>query len=180
ATVQVATSLTISASVNNDPGAGNLNWTLTENGTACSPGCGTLSGTSGATTTYSAPATPPATNTTVILTGTSATDATKSASASLLIPSIGITVTPAAPPPVVGTQSLPLTATLVNDKNNQGVTWTISCAAPPCGSLSASASLSGVPITYTAPAPPASDLQVTVTATSVANSDAVASGLVTV
>ena len=60
------------------------------------------------------------------------------------------------------------------------MTWTISCPAPPCGSTSAPSSLSGIPVTYTAPAPPANDLQVMVTATSVANSDAVASALVTV
>ena len=180
ATVQVAASLQIGGSVNNDPGTGNLNWTLTENGNACSPGCGTISGTSGPGITYMAPATPPASNATVILTASSATDATKSASASLLIPSVGITVTPAAPPPVVGTQSVPLTATLVNDKNNQGVNWTVSCSTPPCGNVSAASSLSGVPITYTAPDPPASDLQVTVTATSIANSDAAASALITV
>jgi dienelactone hydrolase len=180
ATVQVASSLQISGSVNNDPGSGNVNWTLNENGNACSPGCGTISSTSGSSTTYMAPLTPPASNATVTLTADSATDATKSASASLLIPSIGITVTPAAPPPVLGTQSVPLTATLVNDKNNQGVTWTVSCPASPCGSLSAPSSLSGVSITYTAPAPPASDLQVTVTAVAVANSDAMASAIITV
>ena len=180
ATVQVAASLPINGSVNNDPGSGNLNWTLTENGNACSPGCGTISGTSGTSTTYTAPATPPASNATVILTASSATDSTKSASASLLIPSVGITVSPAAPPPVVGTQSVGLTATLVNDNKNQGVNWTVSCPTSPCGNVSAASSLSGVPITYTAPDPPASDLQVTVTATSVANSDAMASALITV
>ncbi len=177
ATVQVAASLTVSGSVNNDPGTGNLNWTLTENGSGCSPGCGTLSGTSGASITYTAPATPPASNATVILTGSSVTDTTKSASATLLIPSIGIAVAPAAPT-VEGTQNVALTATLVNDTTNKGVTWTVSC--PTCGTLSATSSLSGVPITYTAPAPPASDLQVTVTATAVANSDSVASAIITV
>jgi dienelactone hydrolase len=179
ATVQVATSLDINGSVSNDAGAGTVNWTLTENGGTCSPGCGTISATSGPVVTYTAPATPPATNMIAIVTGTSATDISKSASASLLIPSVGITVAPAAPA-VLGTQTVPLTATLVNDKSNQGVTWTISCPAPPCGSTSAPSSLSGIPVTYTAPAPPANDLQVMVTATSVANSDAVASALVTV
>jgi dienelactone hydrolase len=179
ATVQVAASLLISGTVNNDAGAGNVNWTLTQSGTACSPGCGTVSPTIGTSTTYTAPATPPASNMTVTLTGTSATDATKSASATLLVPSVGITVAPASPT-VLGSQNTPLTATLVNDKTNQGVTWTVSCSSIPCGSVSPTSTSSGVATTYTAPAPPASDVQVTVTATSVANSDAVASALVTV
>jgi hypothetical protein len=56
ATVQVAAPLDITASVSNDPGAGPINWTLTENGSACSPGCGTISTASGAVVTFTAPA----------------------------------------------------------------------------------------------------------------------------
>lgn len=114
-----------------------------------------------------------------MVTATSATDSSKSASASLLIPSIGITVAPAAAT-VVGTKSVALTPTLVNDKTNQGVNWAVSCPTAPCGGVSALSSLSGVPVTYTAPAPPASDLQVTITASAVGNSNAEASTLVTV
>ncbi|MFL6304813.1 MAG: alpha/beta fold hydrolase [Candidatus Sulfotelmatobacter sp.] len=179
ATVQVATSLDVNGAVSNDAGTGNLNWTLTENGSTCSPGCGTISGASGPVVTYTAPATPPTSNTTVMVTASSATDSSKSASASLLIPSIGITVAPAAAT-VVGTKSVALTATLVNDKTNQGVNWAVSCPTAPCGSVSALSSLTGVPVTYTAPVPPASDLQVTITASAVANSNAAASALLTV
>jgi pimeloyl-ACP methyl ester carboxylesterase len=179
ATVQVAGSLQINGSVNNDAGAGSISWTLVQNGSPCSPGCGTVSPASGTSTTYTAPAIPPASDMTVTATGASATDSTKSASATLLVPSIGIAVAPATST-VVGTQSMPLTATLVNDKNNQGVNWTVSCASAPCGTVSPSPTKSGVATTYTAPAPPASDTQVTVTTTSVADSNAVASATVTV
>ena len=179
ATVQVAGSLPINGSVSNDAGPGNVNWTLAQNGTPCSPSCGTVSPTSGTSTTYTAPATPPVSDMTVTATGASATDTTKSASATLLVPSIGIAVAPATPN-VLGTQSVQLTATLVNDKNNQGVSWAVSCASAPCGSVSPASTASGVATTYTAPAPPVSDTQVTVTATSVANSNAVASAIVTV
>lgn len=179
ATVQVATTQDIGGAVSNDAGTGNLNWTLTENGSTCSPGCGTISATSGPVVTYTAPATPPTSDRTVMVTATSATDSSKSASASLLIPSIGITVAPAAAT-VVGTKSVALTPTLVNDKTNQGVNWAVSCPTAPCGGVSALSSLSGVPVTYTAPAPPASDLQVTITASAVGNSNAEASTLVTV
>lgn len=179
ATVQVAGSLQINGSVNNDAGAGNINWTLLQNGSPCSPGCGTISPASGTSITYTAPATPPASDLTVTATGASATDSTKSASATLLVPSIGVAVAPATPT-VVGTKSVQLTATLVNDKNNQGVNWVASCASAPCGTVSPATTTSGVATTYTAPAPPASDTQVTVTATAVANSNAVASATVTV
>src|SRR5438270_6212769 len=179
ATVQVAASLPVSGTVNNDAGSGSLNWTLTESGTACSPGCGTVSPTSGSGTTYTAPVTPPASNMKVTVTGTSATDATKSGTAALLVPSVGISVTPATPT-VVGNQSTSLTATLVNDTSNQGVTWTISCSSAPCGNVSPLSTTSGIPTTYTAPPAPATDLQVTVTASSVANADAVANSSVIV
>src|SRR5947199_596862 len=94
AAVQVASALDVNGAVSNDGRTGNLNWTLTENGSTCSPGCGTISGASGPVVTYTAPATPPTSNTTVMVTATSATDSSKSASASMLIPSIGFTVAP--------------------------------------------------------------------------------------
>ena len=179
ATVQVGAALMINGTVNNDPSGGNVNWILLRDGSACSPACGTIDTASGTATTYTAPATPPASDMTLTVTGTSATDTTKSASASLLVPSVAITVAPPNPI-VVGTKSMGLTATLVNDPSNAGVTWTVSCPATPCGEISQSQTLSGIATTYTAPAPPASDEQVTVTATSVANHNAMASAVVTV
>ena len=179
ATVQVGTALMINGTVNNDPTGGNMTWTLQQNGSACSPACGTIGTPSGTAITYTAPATPPGSDLTVTVTGTSVTDTTKSASATLLVPSIGITVAPPTPT-VVGTKSTGLTATLVNDPSNAGVTWTVSCPATPCGGISQAQTLSGIATTYTAPAPPASDEQVMVTATSVANHNAMASAVVTV
>ena len=177
-TVQVAAMFAINGTVNNDPTGGNLNWSLLENGAACSPGCGTLAPASGTSTTYTAPTTPPNSNMTVTVTGTSATDTTKSASATLLVPSVGITVAPSSPT-VLATQNTGLTATLVNDKSNAGVNWTVSCPTAPCGDVSKSMTLSGIATNYTATVPP-NDVQVTVTATSIANSNAVATALVNV
>lgn len=179
ATVQVGAALMINGTVNNDPTGGIVNWTLQQNGSACSPACGTIDTASGTAITYTAPATPPGSDLTVTVTGTSVTDKTKSASATLLVPSVGIIVAPPNPT-VVGTKSTGLTATLVNDPSNAGVTWTVSCPATPCGGISQPQTLSGIATTYTAPAPPASDEQVTVTATSVANHNAMASAVVTV
>ncbi len=42
AAVQVGALLDISGSVSNDAGAGDINWTLTENGSTCSTPCGTI------------------------------------------------------------------------------------------------------------------------------------------
>ena len=65
-----------------------------------------------------------------------------------------------------------LTATVQNDSQNKGVTWTLSsagCSGTACGTLSATSSASGSPITYTAPANVPSPAAVMTTATSVAD-----------
>jgi dienelactone hydrolase len=52
----------------------------------------------------------------------------------------------------------------------------VSCTAPPCGTVSPTTTLSGIPATYTAPTtPPGNDLAVTITAASVANPSALGS-----
>lgn len=74
-------------------------------------------------------------------------------------------------------------ATVNNDPTNQGITWTVSCAiASGCGSLSATSSLSGAPVTYTAFGNTAlnNPVTVTVTATSVADASKSAAAAVTV
>jgi hypothetical protein len=98
---------------------------------------------------------------TVTLTATSVTDATKSASAT-------ITITPAAPPPAIVSvtispkatgltlnQSLALTATVTNDVNAAGVTWTAST-----GTFSAQAATTA---TYVAPNSPGGGIIITAT-----------------
>jgi hypothetical protein len=75
------------------------------------------------------------------------------------------------------------TATLVNDTANKGVTWALSgsgCSGAACGTLSAASSLSGAPITYTAPAAVPSPASVTLTATSVADGTKTATATITV
>jgi dienelactone hydrolase len=77
--------------------------------------------------------------------------------------------------------TIQLTATVTNDSANKGVSWTVSCATSPCGTVPPTVTASGAATTYTAPAtPPANDLTVTITATSVANTSAMASAAVTV
>jgi hypothetical protein len=63
-------------------------------------------------------------------------------------------------------------ATVAPDPQNKGVTWKLSgtgCSGSACGTLSATSSASGAPITYTAPATPPTPPTVTLIATSVAD-----------
>src|SRR6202040_2917124 len=80
-------------------------------------------------------------------------------------------------------QSQAFTATVQNDSQNKGVTWTLtgtSCAGVACGTLSSTLSASGAPITYTAPANAPNPATVTLTATSVADSTVSASAVITI
>jgi hypothetical protein len=74
--------------------------------------------------------------------------------------------TPATVQPGATTQ---FSATIINDSSNKGISWSVTCPAAPCGSVSPTTTAGGAPTTYTAPAiPPAGDLTVTVTATAAA------------
>src|SRR5439155_21595286 len=86
-----------SATVTNDASNKGVSWTLTQGGTPCSPGCGTISPIntgSGAATTYTAPSAVP-TPAQVTVTATSVADTTKFAAATVTVaPPIGVTVSP--------------------------------------------------------------------------------------
>jgi hypothetical protein len=80
-----------------------------------------------------------------------------------------------------GTQTF--TATVQNDKQNRGVTWSLAgtgCSGATCGALSSNSSASGVPITYTAPTNVPSSATVTLTARSVSSKNETASTTITV
>jgi hypothetical protein len=93
-------------------------------------------------------------------------------------PSISVSVSAAAPSVQWGA-SVQVMATVENDSGNRGVNWTISCSSSPCGTLSANATASGTPTTYSPPIVlPAANLAVKFTATSA--SDPTKSGTATV
>ena len=186
-TVQVNHSQAFTATVQNDPQNKGVTWAL--NGTGCAgSACGTLSNASsasGAPITYTAPANAP-NPATVTLTATSVTDSSVSASAAIAIavpaPPVKVVVSPASQTVQVS-QSQAFTATVQNDSQNRGVTWTLSgpgCAGPACGTLSNASSASGAPITYTAPANAPNPATVTLTAISVADSAVSASAAITI
>lgn len=127
---------------------------------------------SGSTVTYKAPAAIPS-PATVSLTAASVTSPGTTAAATITVAStatVNVTVAPANPSTTAGGATVALTATVTNDPANKGVTWAINpgCGAA-CGTISATSSASGVPITYTPPATLTSTQSVTVTATSVAD-----------
>jgi uncharacterized protein YjdB len=150
--LQAGQTQSLSATVQNDAQNKGVNWTLS--GSACSgAACGVLSAsssTSGTAITYTAPMTVPGPPT-VILTATSVTDPTKSASATITItalpPPVSVTVAPASQSVMTG-QTQSFTATVQNDPQSKGVTWALSgtgCTGAACGTLSNSSSASGTP-----------------------------------
>jgi hypothetical protein len=173
ASVGVGQTQAFTATVTGTPNLG-LTWTLTQGGTACSPGCGTItptSTTSGAATTYTAPAAPPAPGATVAITATSAADATISASATITITqNVVVQVSPSTASVPVG-QTQQFTAT-VTGTTNTAVTWSVAG-----GATNGTITSSGL---YTAPSTLPSPPQVTITATSVADRTKSASATVTI
>jgi hypothetical protein len=94
---------------------------------------------------------------------------------------ISVAVSPSAASVQVG-QSLPFTATVQNDGQNSGVTWSLSgtgCSGASCGTLSATSSASGTAITYTAPSSLPNPATVTLTAKSVTDNTRSASAAIT-
>jgi predicted dienelactone hydrolase len=178
-TVNIGTSAQFIATVGNDPGNQGVSWSV-----ACPAApCGTVSPTataSGAPTTYSAPATFPAGNLSVVLTATAVANTGATAAASITVPGTNVVVNPPSATVIAGANA-PFTATVTNDPQHKGVTWSVQCSPSPCGNVAPLNTASGVATTYTAPAaPPPVDLPVTVTATSVFNPGVSAGAAVTV
>jgi hypothetical protein len=169
ASVQVSKTQQFAAAVTNTTNTA-VTWQV--NGTA---GGDSTHGTINTSGMYTAPAAVPS-PAAVTITAISQAQSTQSASAQA-------TVTAGATPPIVVTTSVPtasvqaghtqmFSATVQNDSQNEGVTWTLAgagCTGAACGTLSSASSASGAAITYTAPAAVPTPATVTLTATSVAD-----------
>lgn len=180
APTSLTTSLTASltATVLNDSTNSGVSWTATCGATGAGA-CGTFSAStslSGTAVTYTAPAAVPTGNT-VTVTATSVKDTTKSASATITITAVvvPITVTLSGVPTTLNTSATSTFSATTND--TAGVTWSVTCAASPCGSFNPTTTLSTVSTTYTAPA---SATTVTVIATSVTSPTVSASANITI
>jgi hypothetical protein len=183
ASVQTGQAATFTATVANDSSNRGVAWAVS--GTGCTgAACGTLSAASsasGVAVTYTAPATVP-NPATVTLTATSVTDPTKNAEASITLtspPAIAVSVSPTTASVATGGSTQSFTATLQNDSQNKGVTWTLSgagCSGSVCGTVSPTSSASGAVVTYTSPANAGT---VKLTATSVSNNAVSAAATIT-
>lgn len=171
ANVPVNGTATFTATLANDTNNQGVKWTLSQNGSSCSASaCGSVSPTStpsGTLTTYTAPASPA----TVTLTATSVADSSQTATAVIVVQPVSVTISPLTEI-LYANGTAQFTATVQNDVLEKGVTWALSmngssCSASSCGTLSATQSAAGTPITYTAPSSISSETNVTITATSV-------------
>ncbi len=177
--VQVSSSTALTASVLNDSQNKGVTWSLS--GAGCQGiTCGSLSNQTTSSVTYTAPAALPS-PATVSLQATSVTDATKSATATITLvatPPISVTVSPTSAS-LQTSASAGLAASVLNDSQNQGVTWNMSGAACSAGSCGTFTNVTTSSVTYNAPASVPSSPTVTLTATSVANPAKLATATIT-
>lgn len=183
-TLQTNQTQTFVATVQNDSQNKGVSWTLA--GAGCSGiTCGTLSAAtsaSGAPITYTAPSQTPS-PAAVSLVATSVADPSKSSPASItVVTPVGVTISPVTATVEEG-QTHTFTALVQNDPQSKGTSWALSgagCSSSTCGTLSASSSASGMPVTYTAPNTIPNPPTITVTATSVADASHAASATLTI
>jgi hypothetical protein len=92
-------------------------------------------------------------------------------------PRLAVTVAVAPTTAVVhGGAAIQLTAAVSNDTSNRGVTWTVSCGAAPCGTISPTRTASGAPATYVPSTTlPGNGATITVTAATLADTSAAGS-----
>ncbi len=177
---EVDTTLSVSATVSNDPTYAGVIFTATCGLSACgsfnpvTPPL-TLAAQTSFSSAYTAPAEIP-TGGAVTITATSLADTTKSASATLTI------TTPPQPVPVTvsvlpaniyvettgSARIVSLTAIVGNDTAAAGVDWSVSCSASNCGSITPHTA-SGAAATYVGPTTVPSSGTVTITAASTTN-----------
>jgi len=158
--VQAGGSITVDAQLVSDPSGKGVTWSLTP-----ASGAGTLSDATSTSVTYHAPASPPASDQPVTITGTSVADSSKTGELTITMLAIGVSLSISDQIVPAGT-SATIEAQVVSDPSGGGVTWSLSPASG-AGMLSDAPRTS---VTYHAPAAaPASDVPVTITGTSVAD-----------
>ncbi|MGH7514823.1 MAG: hypothetical protein ACREOQ_18100 [Gemmatimonadales bacterium] len=168
----VNTTQDFTAVVTNDATGTGVTWSVT--GSCSDAACGSIAPVttaSGATATYTAPATVP-NPAGVRVTATSIADNSRFATATVTIYSeVSVSISPAR----VGVDvnaARQFTASVSHDGSHSGVTWSVSgegCSGPACGTVAPASSASGEAVTYTAPAAAPNPAQVAITATALAD-----------
>jgi len=171
--LQAGQQASFSVLVANDTANAGAAWTMK----CAASDCGSFSNASGASTTYTAPNTPPSGP--VTITATANSDSTVSVSTDVTItalPAISINVSPTAftVGAALSGETANLIATVGNDTTNAGVDWSVSCTSTlgNCGSITPSSSASGASVTYSAPPVVPTGGTVTITATAKATETA--------
>ena len=160
-TVAAGATTAVTANVFNDDAGRGVTWTA-----SCqAEPCGSVSPTttaSGEAATYAAPESLPASDQTITIKATSLSDTARSGSANIEFAAIHVSIRPRDAIIDAGSKRV-LTANVENDGTDGGVTWAITPESG-AGTLDNPTDLS---VTYVAPADaPASDVPITVTATS--------------
>jgi hypothetical protein len=134
-----ASPFVVNATVQNDSTNSGVSWTLTLNGTACSPTCGSLSGITTSSVTYSAPASVLASQPTLTATSVHNTSKSDSDSFTIQAASISVSIGNKIGTAYAGGDQIFFEANVQNDPLNKGVTWTLTAngspCSPACGSL---------------------------------------------
>jgi hypothetical protein len=168
--VQAGTvALMLLATVQNDSTNSGVTWSLTANGVACSPSCGTLSLATPTSVTYTPPGSGPAApNNQPTLTATSVAKTNKSDSDAFMITAaLAVAITNKFSSVNTGASPFVVNATVQNDATNNGVSWTLTTNGAAC--TAACGTLSGITttgVTYSPPASVPAPPNMTLTATS--------------
>ncbi len=187
ATVPALTAITLAATVTGDPANLGVDWTASCGGINCTPPG--FHSPAGGTVTFVVPGPaefPNLVGSTVVITAYPTADHTFSATASFVVTApVSITITEAPPSTLFTNATAAVIAVVTNDTSNAGVTWSVSCANSPCGTVSPVQTASGQAATFTAPptvpAPnPTPNPVVTITATSTAAGSVTATANVTI
>src|SRR5262245_7943165 len=158
--VQAAGSLKIDAQLFSDPSGKGVTWSLSP-----ASGAGTLSNATGTSVTFNAPASPPPNDAQVTITATLVADTSKVAELTITVLALSVSLS-ASDPVVQAAGSSKIDAQVLSDPSGKGVSWSLAPASG-AGTLHNATSTS---VTYNAPAsPPPSDVPVTITGTSVAD-----------
>jgi phage baseplate assembly protein gpV len=137
------TAIPLTAQVQNDASNSGVAWTLTAAGSACSPDCGSLSGVTTTSATYTPPnATPQSPANQPLITATSVKDNNQSDTDQFTInaSAVAVTIINKANAVTAGSGSITLTARVTNDPSNSGVRWSLTGnggtnCVPACGTL---------------------------------------------
>lgn len=157
--LNAGSTLALTVTVQNDSKNGGVGWTLSP-----ASSCGSLSGTSGTSVTYTAPASASLTSScTATITATSVTDSTKHSSVQVTVNPVKVSLSSTGTQTLGTGATLAVNGTLTYDSGNGGLTWALNPVSG-CGTLSAS---SGASVTYTAPSALSAQCSTQLTATSI-------------